>query len=97
MLDAPPRYYLVTTIVDPSPITYSTLSPAAVISQIFSAYDLGSAASCDFFARGLNDTFRVQTPGERYALRIYRYGWRSLSDVEYEIDALLHLDRARFG
>ena len=31
--------------------------------------------------------------GPSYILRIYRQGWRTLSDISYEVDALLHLVR----
>jgi Ser/Thr protein kinase RdoA (MazF antagonist) len=78
---------------EPANVAYSTLSPAAVISRIRCDYDLGEVTSCEFLHRGLNDTFRAQTTDRSYALRVYRKGWRSQPQIEYELDLLLHLDR----
>jgi Ser/Thr protein kinase RdoA (MazF antagonist) len=74
-------------------ISYSTLSPAAVVAHILREYKLGELTSCEFLARGLNDTFRVQASDRSYAFRVYRAGWRSESEIQYELDVLLHLDR----
>jgi len=74
-------------------ISYSTLSPAAVVAHILREYKLGELTSCEFLARGLNDTFRVQASDRSYAFRVYRAGWRSQSEIQYELDVLLHLDR----
>src|SRR6185295_10539869 len=41
----------------------------------------------------LNDTFLVNTHGPKYILRAYRAGWRSLSEILYELEALLYLQR----
>lgn len=74
-------------------ISYSTLSPSAVVSHISREYELGDLTSSDFLARGLNDTYRIQTADRSYAFRVYRAGWRSESEIQYELDVLLHLDR----
>ena len=74
-------------------ISYSTLSPSAVVAHISREYKLDKITSCEFLARGLNDTFRVQASDRSYALRVYRAGWRSQSEIHYELDILLHLDR----
>lgn len=74
-------------------VSYSTLSPSAIVSLILREYELGEVVSCDFLARGLNDTFRVRTRDTSYALRVYRAGWRSQAEIEWELDALAHLDR----
>jgi Ser/Thr protein kinase RdoA (MazF antagonist) len=44
-----------------------------------------------FFNYGLNDTYLLRTSTGKYILRVYRLGWRSLSDILYELDMLLHL------
>jgi Ser/Thr protein kinase RdoA (MazF antagonist) len=74
-------------------ISYSTLSPSAVVTHISREYELGDLTSSDFLARGLNDTYRVQASDKSYAFRVYRAGWRTQSDIQYELDILLHLDR----
>ena len=58
-------------------VSYSTLSPPAVVSRILCEYDLGEIVGCEFLTRGLNDTFHVRTRDASYALRVYRAGWRS--------------------
>jgi Ser/Thr protein kinase RdoA (MazF antagonist) len=77
----------------PFPVTYSISSTIALQSEILPRYDLGDQVTCIFLTRGVNDTYLVQTSLEKYILRIYRTGWRTLSDVLYEIDVLGHLDR----
>jgi Ser/Thr protein kinase RdoA (MazF antagonist) len=78
-------------------ISYSTLSPSAVVSHISREYKLGDLKSSEFLARGLNDTYRVQTTDRSYAFRVYRAGWRCQSEIQYELDILLHLDRKGIG
>jgi Ser/Thr protein kinase RdoA (MazF antagonist) len=78
-------------------ISYSTLSPSAVVAHVSRQYRLGDLTSSEFLARGLNDTFRVQASDRSYAFRVYRKGWRSQSEIEYELDVLLYLDRKAIG
>jgi Ser/Thr protein kinase RdoA (MazF antagonist) len=74
------------------PATYSTLSAAALASDVLPDYGVGDIADCRFYSMGVNDTYVVETArGETYFLRVYRLGMRSLSDVEYELDVLNHL------
>lgn len=74
-------------------IGYSTLSPSAVVAHILREYEVGELRGAEFLARGLNDTFRVRASDRSYAFRVYRAGWRSQSEIEYEVDILLHLHR----
>ncbi|HEX4207239.1 MAG TPA: phosphotransferase [Ktedonobacteraceae bacterium] len=83
-----------TAITAPFPVAYSVLSPMALHSEVLSRYALGDQVSCVFWARGVNDTYLVQTHTKKYILRVYHAGWRTLSDILYEIDVLHHLDRA---
>jgi Ser/Thr protein kinase RdoA (MazF antagonist) len=41
--------------------------------------------------RGLNDTYILTTSTAKYVARIYRAGWRSHTDIAYELELLLHL------
>ncbi len=75
----------------PFPVAYSVLSPEALLSEVISRYDLANQASCVFWTGGVNDTYLVQTQTQKYMLRVYRTGWRTLSDVLYEIAVLNHL------
>lgn len=75
------------------PATHSILSTGALISYVHEHYDVGDISECRFFNYGLNDTYLLQTSTGKYILRVYRLGWRSLSDILYELDVLLHLHR----
>lgn len=67
--------------MNPSTVSYSTLSHSAAASEISRAYTVEGLTSCEFLNRGLNDTFRVQTAGRRFVFRVYRHAWRSRSET----------------
>jgi len=76
------------------PVIDSNLRPEALIEQVLPAYGLGAIGRCRLHARGLNDTYRVETAGgETWFLRVYRHGWRSRAEIECELAILRHLDR----
>jgi hypothetical protein len=52
--------------VNPSTVSYSTLSHSAAASEISRAYTVEGLTSGEFLNRGLNDTFRVRTAGRRF-------------------------------
>jgi Ser/Thr protein kinase RdoA (MazF antagonist) len=72
------------------PVVTSLVAPEYVRAMVDREYELG-ATGCQLIERGLNDTYLVTTRTERYVARLYRTGWRSTSDIAYEIDLLLHL------
>ena len=73
-------------------VTNSMLSVDALKQIVAEDYDLGEILEVCFLQFGLNDTYLVKTrTPEKFILRIYRHGWRSGSDVAYELDVLLHL------
>lgn len=78
----------------PFPVTHSVLSATALASEILPFYGLGSQVSCVLLVCGVNDTYLIQTPTEKYILRAYHAGWRTHSDILYEIDVLIHLAQA---
>lgn len=73
------------------PVTHSVLSAPALLRDVLPDYDIPDPTECQLVNRGLNDTYLVTTPVDRYILRVYRAGWRRDSDVQYEIDVLNHL------
>lgn len=73
------------------PVSHSILSTKAILSEIMPLYDLGKIVELKLWHRSLNDTYQVQTKDSRYMLRIYRNGWRTKSDIFYELDVLNHL------
>ena len=79
---------------DPFPVTYSTLCTNALATDVLSHYGLGAIKYCRLHSVGINDTYKVRVvEGATYYLRVYRSRWRSLTDVQFELDALLHLHR----
>jgi Ser/Thr protein kinase RdoA (MazF antagonist) len=77
------------------PVTHSILSASALLTHVQQRYDIGDAIECRFLNLGLNDTYLLRTSTGKYILRVYRENWRSLPDILYELDMLLHLHRKR--
>jgi Ser/Thr protein kinase RdoA (MazF antagonist) len=73
---------------------YSTPAAEWFAAQVDRHYDLGRVLDCRFWHCGINDVFRVTTDQGTYALRVYRAGWRTASDIAFELDALDHLHAA---
>jgi Ser/Thr protein kinase RdoA (MazF antagonist) len=68
-----------------------TLFDGKSLSQVvLSSYDIGPVQECALWARSLNDTYLVHAD-VRYALRVYRHGWRDEDDIAYEVAALRYL------
>jgi Ser/Thr protein kinase RdoA (MazF antagonist) len=82
-----------TSFVTPFPAVHSILAPTALLAEILPRYALEHPISCIFLAQGVNDTYLVQAGTEKYILRVYAAGRRSLSNILYELDVLLHLAR----
>jgi Ser/Thr protein kinase RdoA (MazF antagonist) len=76
------------------PVTYSILSVEALITDLLTNYEIETPTDCRFLQLGLNDTFIVNSQGAKYILRVYRKDWRSLTDINYELEALQHLQQA---
>jgi Ser/Thr protein kinase RdoA (MazF antagonist) len=75
------------------PTAYSTLSADALASFISTNYSLGPV-QCRFLARGVGDTYLVDTAGERFILRIYRSSHRGLAVIQAEATLLTALKNA---
>lgn len=79
------------------PVSSSHLSPAAIASEVLPQYGLGEITKCEYYSGGFNHTYRVTTAdGTVYFLRAYRKNWRTLADIQYELDVLKHLDKKNF-
>lgn len=70
------------------PVTHSVLSTHALQKIIQQQYHISPVQQLNYFQAGLNDTYLIITSKQKYILRAYRTGWRSESDIHYEIDAL---------
>jgi Ser/Thr protein kinase RdoA (MazF antagonist) len=74
------------------PATYSTLSVKALLEMVSNNYKLENLLECKLLNHGLNDTYLLKTTANKhYIIRVYRTRWRSLSDISYELDVLMHL------
>lgn len=79
------------------PAIASTLSPEALIRDILPGFRVGAISECKFYSGGFNDTYRVKTEnGGTFYLRVYRIQWRTLADIQYELEVLNHLKHKGF-
>lgn len=62
-----------------------------MIATVLPNYPIGKPRSCHLYKRGLNDTYLVKTEQERYILRLYRRGWRTKEDIDFELKLLAFL------
>lgn len=76
------------------PVTRSILSAAALGEAVAEEYALATPIECLFLQWGLNDTYLLKATDRNYVLRVYRMGWRSLPEIQYELEVLLHMQRA---
>ncbi|HTL89210.1 MAG TPA: phosphotransferase [Leptolyngbya sp.] len=72
----------------PFSVLYSTIDPSAIAARILSCYDIGMVQTCKFWCRGLSDVYWVETDRDAYVLRISHWGWRSQTDIEFELAML---------
>ena len=71
--------------------SYSTLSTTELLNDLVPQYRVESPISCKFWCRGINDSYKVSSEEKNYLLRIYRKGWRTLSQINFEVEALTYL------
>jgi Ser/Thr protein kinase RdoA (MazF antagonist) len=84
-------------MTDSFPTIHSVLSPKVLATHVLPGFEVGEIADCKFYSGGFNDTYIVKTVGGRtYYLRAYRLHWRTLEDIQYELDVLNHLKRKLF-
>jgi Ser/Thr protein kinase RdoA (MazF antagonist) len=74
------------------PVIASILDPAALANDILPSFGVEAVSKCLFYSGGFNHTYQVKTEdGNTYYLRAYRIHWRTLDDIQYELDVLHHL------
>lgn len=74
------------------PVIPSIVSGDALIETVLNNYSIGASQSCQIHKRGLNDTYLVTTQKqERYILRVYRCGWRTKEEIDFELELLAFL------
>jgi len=84
-------------MTDTFPSIHSVLSPEALATEFLPGFRVGDVTQCKFYSGGFNDTYQVKTSdGNTYYLRAYRVQWRTLADIQYELDVLNHLKHKGF-
>lgn len=73
------------------PVLHSTLSASDLLKEVEREYGIGAPTHCRLLHARLNDTYEVRTTDDRYFLRVYRSRWRTLPEITYELELLLHL------
>lgn len=75
----------------PIPVIHSIPSGEALIEKVLCHYPIGTPLSCRLYKRGLNDTYLVETEQDKYILRVYRRGWRTKQEIDFELELLAFL------
>ena len=73
------------------PIIYSTLSVEGIKELVLQSYDIGEPLECSFVSRSVSDTYKITTPKQRFAMKIYRTRWRPLEDIQWEMRTLQYM------
>ena len=73
------------------PVIHSIPSGEALIASVLTNYPIPKPHSCHLYKRGFNDTYLVETEQERYILRVYRRGWRTKEEIDFELELLAFL------
>lgn len=71
--------------------SYSTVCGEELLSKLVPLYKLENPKTCQFWQRGVNDTYQIHTSDEMYSLRVYRHKLRSKDEIDYEVSALNYL------
>ncbi len=75
------------------PVLHSIPTGEALIENVLYHYPIGKPIKCHLYQRGLNDTYLVETDRDRYILRVYRTGWRTKEEINFELELLTFLHK----
>lgn len=78
------------TMTRSSPIEYSVFDPEFISRLAFLKWGW-NRATCEFWNRGISDTYRIERENCRAYLKLYPYGWRSRDEIQGEVDLLMFL------
>jgi Ser/Thr protein kinase RdoA (MazF antagonist) len=68
------------------------LQPDLIVAWLAARYGAAFAsADCQLLRSYTNDVYLIGAQGQKFALKLYGLGWRTLAEVQWEIDLLLHL------
>ena len=74
------------------PALRSVLAPEPLLRAAREHYVIERGASCELLHSGANDSYLIESPSQRYVLRVYGHGRRSNSELQWELSLLEHLD-----
>jgi Ser/Thr protein kinase RdoA (MazF antagonist) len=69
----------------------SILDGRWLAARVGEEFELGEIERCWFVALGVNDHYALDARAGSFVLRIYRRSWRTVPEIEFELDALAHL------
>ena len=72
-------------------VSYSTVCSSELLEKVVPLYPIKKPHACEFWFRGINDSYKITSDEGNFLLRVYRKGWRQLSEIEFEVDVLQHL------
>lgn len=77
----------------PFPAVHSVLAQGALAEVLRAQYDCGPDLKVQLLRRNIGDTYLVTGLGEhkRAILRVYRAGWRTKAEVDWELQFIHHL------
>src|SRR5688500_17479864 len=70
------------------PATTCVLLPGALAALAEKEYGLIPLVQCEYFSKGLNDTYQVNSGSGRHILRAYTQGWRAEEEILWELALL---------
>jgi Ser/Thr protein kinase RdoA (MazF antagonist) len=73
------------------PVSHSIATPDAIAELVSARWDVGDVAACLLVRSFANDVYRVETTGGRFAVKVYRLGWRNRWDAAWEAELCQHL------
>lgn len=73
-------------------VSHSLPEPGALAAFVAREYAIGQPTDCSLLRSYVNDVYELLTTRGRYALKVYRAGWRTAAEIRWEIDLLHHLD-----
>ncbi|MDE0129423.1 MAG: phosphotransferase [Gammaproteobacteria bacterium] len=72
-------------------IAHTVLHPDWIAAEAARRYPLSGAVKAYLLYRGMNDVYLIQDRNTRYAMRVWRRGWRDVEVVQVELDFLDYL------
>lgn len=69
-------------------ISHSIVSETTIKQCVKEHYEVNTELSCKFLYQGLNDTYLIKDNNKHYVFRLYRYNWRTLGDIGFEINTI---------